>query len=227
MENFKGLHSVTIKLIQSRKGDSIPTAQRVADAVIQMVDSGDVNLIYVHPQVTLETVEVILKDHFKDSISFREGVPEGCYGASTGKTLNGRLLYIDACEFPDRWTTGKGDEYTEWFNPLVTMKDAGWKLIRMEDEEQVDKFMETLEELGLEMKCDNTYNQEGQSETVTPLYTVDLKCIEQDKVLFVAAMFHHGGDPRGNYGSRYLFVCDGNDSFYEGLCPSFWGEEEK
>lgn len=226
MQDFKELHSVTIKLIQSCEGDSIPTAGRVADAVIKMVDSGDLNLVYVHPQVTLETVEVILKDYFKDSISFCEGVPEGCYGASTGKTLNGRLLYIDACEFPDRWTTGKGEEYTEWFNPLASMKDAGWKLIKLEDEEKVDEFLETMEAMGCEIKCDNTYNQSGHSETVEPLYGVDFKRIEQGDILFVACMFHHGGDTRGNYGSRHLFVCNGNDSFFEGLCPSFWGEEK-
>jgi hypothetical protein len=228
MTNFKGLHTVTIKVQQSKSMDAIPTAHRLVDAVIKMVDSGELEQLKVHTQDSLESMQRMLKEHFGDSVSFRDGVSQGCYGSTTGETFNGFTIYIDAIEFPERWETKSEDgEHDEWHNPIASMQQAGWKLIQGIEEDGIDSLFETLEDAGVSIKHDNTYNQSGMSETVVPLYDVDFKVAEQsDDLWLVAAMFHHGGDPRGNYGSRYLFAVQGMDQFYEAMCPSWYGPEE-
>lgn len=224
MTNFKGLHSVQIKIIKSLAGDAIPTALRALEALIKMVDSGNLSQVKIHNQVSLEILTNEIKEHFGDSVEVREGAQEGCYGATTGETLDGLTVYIDAMELPERWDAIEYEEHAEYFNPLKTMESAGFKRMMIASDE-VDAFMETMEDVGCEVKRDNSYNYSGNSETVVPLYDFDFKVIEQDDIFFVAIKFHCGGDIRGNYGSDYLFVCKDNESFYEGLCPSWFGEE--
>jgi len=225
--NFKGLHSIEIKIIQSSKLDSIPTAHRVVDAVIKMVDSGNVTWLYAHPQDSLEKIQSLLKDHFGDSISFRSGCLDGCYGSNTGRDLSGVTCYIDAVEFPERYSETYNGEYSEFFNPVLTMQSAGWKLIKGIDEDGIEALFEALDPDGKLTKSDNTYNHAGNSETVSAMYDVNFDVIEDGKIKLVAAKFHHGGDIRGNYGTKYLFAVNNDESLYEGLYPSWYGNDEE
>ncbi len=224
--NFKGLHTVEIKLIRSTKLDSIPTAHRVVDAVIKMIDSGNVTWLYYHPQSSTEKIQTMLKEHFGDSISFLDGCLDGCYGSNTGKNLSGFTCYVDAVEFPDRWSTEDEDGYSEFFNPVLTIQESGWKLIKGIDEDGIESLFEAIDPKGQIIKGDNTYNHSGNSETVSPLYDVDFEVLDIGSSLLVAAKFHHGGDVRGNYGSKYLFAVESFDDLYNGLMPSWCGKDE-
>lgn len=225
MTTFKGIHTVSIKLNYTKNGPHQVDAMKAIESLIN--DPSKFHSIDVNNGAdSVFGIKKLLADKYGDLVTWRDGVTNGCYGSSTGGVTDGITVSIDATLFPERWDTITDDgEHDEWHNPLLSMKNAGWKRLNL-DEDQVESFIEELESMGCEVKHDNTYNQSGMSETVVPLYDFDFKVIEQDSVWFVAVMFHHGGDPRGNYGARHLFVCNGMDSFYEAVMPSWYGEED-
>lgn len=220
---FKELHYCTLKVKVSDTAE-LKTEQEFIKRFETWLDKPSEGYLYVSESVDLGACKKMLKALKPDTLDIPyDYVNDGCYGMSPGTTSKGFTIRIDAAELPDRWDeTDEDGEYTEWFNPIATMEHAGWKLVSRDLD--ADDFFEHVSH-----RSDNTYNWSGQSESVVPLYDVSFHYSEPDDTgqQFIGAMFHYGGDPRGNYGQRYLFVVEDNEAFYEGLAPFYFGKDEE
>lgn len=216
---MKNIHSRAIKIIYKGQSsyetnDAHSTADRALNALIEMVESGLIEPIYLHPQVSLEALEKLIKTHFKDDTEIEEGVMDGCYGSRTGKTFKGITVRVDASLFPESWTDPDLDNMT-LINPIKRIENFGGKLIEDLDG---DQFLEAIYKV-FEYKSDNTYNWSGMY-AAEMAFDVDFSIVgdgefgcREGKTLLVAK-FHYGGDPRGNYGSTYVFKFDSMEEIY-------------
>lgn len=215
---MKNIHTVSIKV--QYKGQSIyesndayGTADRALDGIIGMLENGNLTIVYLHPQVSLDELQTKLEKHFGNDVEVREGVSEGCYGARTGKTLNGLTCYFDADLLPAEWRDSDGDLVV---NPVHLIDQANGELV---EGLSGDLILDALYEV-MEYSSNNTYNYAGQTkEDPSFAFDMDYSVVESDKKALLVVKFHHGGDVRGNYGNRMVFKFDSIEDIYSVIYP--------
>lgn len=78
-----------IKIRKSSAMDAIPTAYRLVDAFIRMIDSGTIiETLVAHRQDSSEHMQDMLKEQYGDTISFQDGVLED------GVRLDGFTIHL-------------------------------------------------------------------------------------------------------------------------------------
>lgn len=177
--------------------------------------------------LSLDNIKEYLESY--SGVSVRDGAANGCYGSSTGETYEGLTVYVDSELLPSRFELTNDDgEHEEWFNPEQHFLECGGELLENLDG---DAFASAMQDSGLKCVQDNSYNYLGQSsEDCLSLYDFDFYWIENendsDAAIFLAVMFHCGGDPRGNYGDRVVFKFDSMDDAHSAIAPSAYGPSE-
>lgn len=205
------MKSLSVKLLVSESGHG--TVSRVVDAFLEMLETGPKYSIEYHPQLHKDDIKAALIGACGDNIECRDGVYEGCYGSSSGKSLEGFKVYIEATLFPTRFLDSEFDE-------IVNIEDLcneyGTKV-----DLDAEAFEESMYLAGIEGKSDNTYNYMGHdSHTPHTLCDADYTLYEFEEKCILSIKFHCGGDPRGNYTSNVLYEFDSIDDFYCALIPS-------
>ena len=161
----------------------------------------------------------------KYDVSIRDGVTEGCYGARTGKGSEGLTLWMHASSYIDRYIDS---EYGEQVNPWELLEENGTQVNDFESEEEIERFASHCEELGLKVKSDNTYNfatdfGSESSDYAGFMFDFQFDIIENEDnheaPVYMAVMFHCGGDPRGNYTSKKIWRFDSMDDVHNVLFP--------
>ena len=214
---MKNIHSISIKLKQTDKSniDSIQAAMKAIDMVIS--GETEYHTVELSPAINMADLKQVLTDKFDlTNGNFRDGCLQGCYGSNTGRYDNGITVSIDADYWADRYIDSDGEEI---INPVHLLDECNAKLIEGIDG---DVFAESCEDIGLDVRSDNTYNYMGHSsEDPNMMFDFDFKWIEKNESgpIYLAVMFHYGGDVRGNYGSRHVFRFDSIDDAHSFIAP--------
>lgn len=200
------------------ENDAIPTAERALSSIVDCINAGQLNTLYIHPQVSSEHLTKLINDHFGDGVEARDGVSGGCYGARDGQEYKGLTLYIDATLCPDRFLDDDGDEVV---NIAKLIEAFGGELVEGLDG---DTFESIAEDLGHTVGRDNTYNYAGHdSDTPHFLFDSDFAIVgteNDDAPYFLSIKFHCGGDVRGNYTSKVVYKFSSMDDVYSVVRPS-------
>jgi hypothetical protein len=206
------MHNTEYKLIRDAKGLKQPN--EVSAALLKLIEKPGYRTIKVGPKVNLKTVVKQLESTGLD-ISVRNGVSGGCYGMRDGKSYEGMTLWLHPKDLPERVIDDEGDELV---NIYKLIESNGGELIEGLDGE---KFEEIAENLGHDVKGDNTYNYSGNSDAPQFMFDADYAVIESDKTCFLSIKFHCGGDVRGNYTDKVVYKFESIDDLYSVLMPSF------
>lgn len=218
----QSIHSMQLN-VKANYDFQIKSLKDATDAFDKEVLCGTLNTIEIHPDILPELKAYL--DALPGVSSISSGVQGGCYGARDGNMYDGLTVWVDVECLPERTVETHSDgSQSEYYNPVLLIQEYGGELI--DDIEDVDAWLETIEALGLEIRHDNTYNSNGCSDSPSAMYEVDFKLVEGPKCVYLAASFHYGGDIRGNYGSAKLFKFDSIDDVYGALCPTSHLEEE-
>lgn len=178
----------------------------------------------IDPYIQGEVMNWLNHEDRDNAFDARNGISGGCYGARDGSSHEGLTVYIDALQFPERWTDEDGDEIV---NIKVLLNDHAECLEDLDP----DSFLDACEVLGHEIKHDNTYNYLGHSsDDPHTLQDVDFKCIQTESDEYgckiVIVKFHCGGDPRGNYTSDSVWKFKDAEDFYTVFNPSCYLKDQ-
>lgn len=139
---------------------------------------------------------------------------DGAYGMRTGGQTQGLQVWLSPEHLPER-IVDEGCEYANFYHLL----NSHGELV---EELDGDSFKDACEELGLKVKSDNTYNYSGDSRRVGYIFDVQFDLIQsadENGPVYLACMFHCGGDPRGNYTSKQVWKFSSIDEVYSVLFP--------
>lgn len=206
------MHNTEIKLIKTKGGLSKPN--EISAAVIKAIKNREYNTIKVGLKANLGTVKRQLESTGIDLVA-REGVTGGCYGARDGSSYEGVTLYIHPKDLPDRMIDSDGDELVNIYHLI---QDNGGELVEDLDGET---FEELSEQLGHEVRRDNTYNYNGNSDQPVFMFDADFAVIEGKDACFLSIKFHCGGDVRGNYTDKVVYKFSSIDDVYSVISPYF------
>jgi hypothetical protein len=216
------MFNIELKLIFDSESKNFAT-----DAVIWIESILNAPLQYrtftVNPSAA-EELRTCLPEKY--DLNLREGVSDGCFGARTGKSFEGLTLWMHAASLVDRYIDS---DYGEQVNPWDLLEENGQRVESFESEEEIERFCENAEALGLRVVSDNTYNYATDyggenSDCAGFMYDFQFDLIENESkgksCVFLCVMFHCGGDPRGNYTSKKVWKFDSIDDVCSVLHPS-------
>lgn len=213
------MKNIEIKLVVSENG-----ALNVFELIDQKLESPlSYNTIAISKAIDLEDLTKKLNEKY--DVSVRSGTTDGCYGARTGRSSEGLTLWMHASSFTDRYIDS---EYGEQVNPWHLLEEYGQQVNDFESEEEIARFSTHCEELGLSVKSDNTYNYatdygSENSDCAGFMYDFQFDVIQNENnhkaPVYMAVMFHCGGDPRGNYTSKKIWKFDSIDEVHSVLHP--------
>lgn len=170
----------------------------------------DSRAIHVDKNLDLEALTEFLES---EGLTVSRGISEGCYGARTGKQLEGLTLWAPLENFNEFLDV----EYFQYcINPLDSIYEYGGTLLNYDSD-----FIENLLDFNYEVngynKSDNTYNYE--LENAYFLTDINFEILEYENATILCARFHCGGDIRGNYTGYYAFKFDSIDDALCAMSP--------
>jgi hypothetical protein len=208
------MQTLSVKILRNDENGRTKTSH-IIDDFNHILKNGIEYSINYHGSLTVESVKKALTDNFGD-IECRDGVYDGCYGASSGKPLEGFKVYIDSSLFPDRFLDSDFDEV---INIEQLCNEFGTKL-----DIDPDAFRDSMAVMNIEGKSDNTYNYLGHdSYTPVPLCHANFEMFQtenEDEPVTIIVKFHCGGDIRGNYSSEVVYRFDDIYEAYNAFNPS-------
>lgn len=208
-------HSIELKVYSVSAGKAVPNkSNEVSASVLKAIENGQQGQLVMGPRASFITVKKQL-----ESVGHivRSGISGGCYGARDGKTHDGLTVFADATQFPERFKNSDGDEIV---NPYSLIENMGGELIEGLDG---DVFTEACEDLGCDIRRDNSFNYEGRDSS-NPHFLVDIDFAvilnKENGAAFLAVKFHCGGDIRENYTERVVFKFSSIDDLYGAIFPT-------
>lgn len=208
-------HSIEIKIKAVKQGLSGNSAMDALMAIFEGRQS--FHSLQVHREAIPE-LRISINNWLKDAVTVREGVTGGCYGARDGSSSEGLTLWVDPTVFDERWLDD--DDGAEIVNIARLLDDNATCIEDLDG----DAFLDAVDALGLEVKCDNTYNYLGTSaDAPHTLQDVDFHYVQTSPddygCLVAVVAFHCGGDVRGNYTSKSVWKFSDSDAFYSVFNP--------
>lgn len=213
------MKNIQVKLIQDKRG--LTKASEIVKAVqTKLAKPWLSNEIKINYKSQAVLSKHLLKAFGESSLDLSTGARQGCYGSSTGEIFPGFTLWLSPALLIERAVEPKSkynDKECEWVNLHALIEENGGELF--EAITDAEKFEEFCEEVGLEVKRDNTYNWSGNSEVVY-MFDADFAVIEgKDSTAFLSIKYHCGGDPRGNYTDKVVYKFNSIDDLYSALMP--------
>lgn len=204
--NYK--NTAEFKLYSTSKGFTKP--EQVLNQIKLDLSKGIRTKINLGPKMPMTKLKKLLQSAGFEVIN---GISGGCYGSRDGKHYDGFTVFADASLMPDHRIDDDGSQI---FNIYTQISNCGGTLY---DEMDSHTALEMAGLLSIDVIQDNTYNYEGMDNVYFNI-DADFTIIPCRESALLVIKFHCGGDIRGNYTNKVVFIFDSYDSAMSAMYPS-------